>query len=133
MADTIMRPETVFAQVSREARAEDDVLLALFATTRPEKFGMVRMDPDGYVREIVDKPRQTDLTHMWGCIIWRPRFTEYLHESVCKGVSDFANIMNGAIEAGMCFRGVIMEGGTYIDLGTYEEIAEMEHAFLRGA
>ena len=34
------------------------------------------------VTAIVDKPAQTDLTEMWGCIIWRPRFTEHLHELV---------------------------------------------------
>ena len=90
---------------------------------------MVRMDEDGRVQEIDDKPLQTDLTEMWGCIIWRPRFTEYLHESVCNGIGDFAMIMNKALADGMQFRGVAMPAGTYIDLGTYEEIIEMDHHF----
>lgn len=131
MADTIMQPEDVFARAYAQAMPDDDVILALFATTRPEKFGMVRTKPDGRVLEIVDKPRSTDLTHMWGCIIWRPRFTEHLHDAVRNEVSDFARIMNSAMEAGMRFRGVPMEGGTYVDLGTYEEIAAMDQALLR--
>lgn len=129
MADTIMRPENVFAQAYRAVQDDDDVILALFPTERPEKFGMVRTGPDGSVVEILDKPQQTDLTYMWGCIIWRPNFTEYLHESVCEGMSDFAQIMNSAREAGLRFRGIHMGGGTYIDLGTYEEIMEIDHRF----
>lgn len=129
MADTIMQPESVFTHAYSQAHGDDDVILALFPTERPEKFGMVRMDHDGRVVEIVDKPRQTDLTYMWGCIIWRPSFTEYLHSAVAQGVADFAQIMNSAIQNGMSFRGVCMQGGTYIDLGTYEEIVEMDHRF----
>lgn len=129
MADTIMQPETVFTDVLRAAHEDDDVILALFPTTRPEKFGMVGIDEDGLVIEIVDKPKQTHLTHMWGCIVWRPRFTELLHEAVCKGVGDFAQIMNDARAAGLRFRGAPMPAGVYIDLGTYEEIMEMDHRF----
>jgi dTDP-glucose pyrophosphorylase len=129
MADTIMQPEEVFGYAHQTACPEDDVILALFTTNRPEKFGMVRLGHDSQVLEIVDKPRQTDLSLMWGCIIWRPRFTEYLHARVCEGVSDFAKIMNSAIEEGLRFRGVPMEGGAYIDLGTYDEILEMDRRF----
>lgn len=129
MADTIMQPTDVFARALDEADSEDDVILILFPTKRPEKFGMVRMDGDGRVQEIIDKPQETDLTEMWGCIVWRPRFGDYLHESVSKGVGDFAEIMNSALSKGMRFRGVRVVDGTYIDLGTYEEIVEMDHRF----
>jgi glucose-1-phosphate thymidylyltransferase len=91
---------------------------------------MVRLDQHDRVLEIVDKPRQTDLTRMWGCIVWRPRFTEFLHDAVERqGISDFAQIMNNAIKEGLCFRGAHITNGTYIDLGTYEEIMEMDQRF----
>ncbi len=127
MADTIMQPKEVFARALSAAQPQDDVVLALFPTDRPEKFGMVRLAADCSVVEISDKPRRTDLTEMWGCIIWRPRFTEYLHAAVCEGRSDFAEIMNSAIQAGLNFRGVPLPHSTYIDLGTYEEIMELDH------
>lgn len=130
MADTIMQPENVFGCAHEASDPSDDVILVLFSTARPEKFGMVRMDPNQRVLEIVDKPSQTDLTEMWGCIIWRSQFTEYLHECVNKhGISDFARIMNNAIADGLRFRGVHMAEGVYIDLGTYEEIMELDHRF----
>jgi hypothetical protein len=91
---------------------------------------MVKVGDDMRVLEIIDKPSKTDLTEMWGCILWRPRFTEYLHARVCdEGISDFARIMNDAIAAGMKFRGIHMKDGTYIDLGTYEEIADLDKKY----
>ncbi|NSW52313.1 MAG: NTP transferase domain-containing protein [Anaerolineae bacterium] len=133
MADTIMRPHNVFATAFQHMLENDDVMLVLFDTERPEKFGMVEVDMDGCVQRIVDKPKQTLLTRMWGCIVWRPRFTEYLHDSVqSKGFSDFARIMNEAIQEGFNFRGVHIAQGTYIDLGTYDEIMEMDRQFREG-
>jgi glucose-1-phosphate thymidylyltransferase len=127
MADTIIRPTDVFSRALAAAEADDDVILALFNTHHPGKFGMVRVDEDSRVVEIIDKPISTDLKEMWGCIIWCHRFTEYLHECVHhQRISDFAKIMNGAIAAGMRFRGVHIVGGVYIDLGTYEEIMELD-------
>ena len=130
MADTIMQPRDVFARAHDAAEPNDDAILVLFATNHPEKFGMVRRGPDQRVLEIVDKPQVTDLTEMWGCIIWRHRFTEYLHECVRqKGISDFARIMNRAISDGLHFRGVHIQDGVYIDLGTYEEIMELDRRY----
>jgi dTDP-glucose pyrophosphorylase len=103
--------------------------LGLFDTDRPEKFGMVQLGHDDHVLEIVDKPKDTHLSQMWGCIVWRPSFTDHLHSCVCQGVSDFALIINSAITRGMRVRGVRMSSGTYLDLGTYDEIVEMDRRF----
>lgn len=130
MADTLMHPCDVFARAYQSACPKDDVILALFSTARPEKFGMVKTDHELRILEIVDKPAKTSLTEMWGCMIWRPTFTEYLHDCVChRGISDFAKIMNGAITSGMKFRGIHMKNGTYIDLGTYEEISDLDKKY----
>jgi glucose-1-phosphate thymidylyltransferase len=130
MADTIMRPDNVFGYAFREADPDADVILVLFPTERPEKFGMVQTDENGKVIQIVDKPSQTHLKEMWGSIIWRPRFTEYLHQCVHEeNISDFALIMNNAIKAGFNFRAVPILDGVYIDLGTYEEIMELDRRF----
>jgi glucose-1-phosphate thymidylyltransferase len=130
MADTIMQPVNVFSMGFNRALPKDDVILVCFSTSRPEKFGMVQMDQNNRVLKIIDKPKETDLTAMWGCIIWRPRFTEYLHDCVrTSGISDFAEIMNNAIEEGFNFRGVHILDGVYIDLGTYEEIMELDRRY----
>lgn len=127
MPDTIMQPDHVFDTVYKAATPADDVLLALFRTKRPEKFGMVRQGENGRVLEIMDKPRQTDLIYMWGCIIWRPRFTEHLHQCVQEGIGDFAHIMNLAITTGLQFSSICFADGSFIDLGTYDEIMALDH------
>ena len=130
MADTIMQPKNVFRQAYSAAEVDDDVILVLFSTDNPMKFGMVSMDSEQRVLEIVDKPQKTDLKEMWGCIIWRPRFTEHLHECILqKEICDFAQVMNSGIEAGLRFRGVHIKDGVYIDLGTYEEILELDRRY----
>ena len=127
MADTIMHPKDVYRQAWQAAEPEDDVVLVLFRTENPEKFGMVRYDSEGRVLGIVDKPKKTELTEMWGCILWKPAFTKYLHKCVSEqGISDFAQIMNNAINDGLRFRGVRMVDGVYIDLGTYQEIMDLD-------
>jgi glucose-1-phosphate thymidylyltransferase len=127
MADTIVAPQDVFAQAWASAEEQDDVVMILFPTNRPEKFGMVRLDGANRVLEIVDKPQETALTLMWGCILWRPRFTEHLHECVRRhGTSDFAAILNQAIAGGMRVRAFPVADGSYMDLGTYEEIRELD-------
>jgi len=130
MADTLMQPRDIFQRVYRAACPEDDVLFGMFTTEHPEKFGMVKIDDGNRVLAVDDKPQNTDLTEMWGCIVWRPVFTEFLHECVnAEGISDFAKIMNDAIARGMCFRGIHLKDGTYIDLGTYEEIADLDKKY----
>jgi glucose-1-phosphate thymidylyltransferase len=127
MADTIIEPTDVFRRLLEAAQPEDTVVLGLFPVARPEKFGMVDFDQQGVVRRIVDKPAQTTLQFAWGCIIWRPEFTEHLHGSLSQQhIADFALIMNNAIDQGMPFRGIVLPGGKYSDLGTYEEIVELD-------
>jgi len=102
------------------------MVLCLFPTQYPEKLGMVCHD-GVLVRKIVDKPRQTDLTHMWGCMVWSPRFTEHLH--TCQQeqhIMDFATVMNLAIQQGYRLRAFQVDEGDFIDLGTYEESMELD-------
>jgi glucose-1-phosphate thymidylyltransferase len=129
MADTIMTPNNLFRLALDAGQPDDDVIMGLFRTERPEKFGMAGMDKDGLVFQIIDKPAQTDLEYMWGFIIWRPNFTEHLNRYIAeKKVGDFALIMNAAIQAGLQFRGVKIDG-TFADLGTYDEISELEKKY----
>lgn len=129
MADTVMAPVDVFRQTLDGGQADDEVILGLYPTERPEKFGMVQLAEDNRTLQIVDKPAQTELEYMWGLIVWRSKFTEHLNKCVTEqGIGDFALIMNTAIEAGQQFRGVPLDG-TFADLGTYDEISELEKRY----
>jgi glucose-1-phosphate thymidylyltransferase len=123
MADTIMEPVNVFSRAYGDAGGGEDAVLGLFPSDEPQKFGAVRLDAGGSVVQIEDKQKNTQLTEIWGFIIWRPKFTEYLQRCVREGTSDFCEIMNSAITGEkMVFRGHRVEAGKYLDLGTYQDI-----------
>lgn len=126
MADTIITPINIYQMLMESASSTDDVLLGIFPTDRPEKGALVRMDNNGRVFRIDDKPKNPDMKSTWGVIIWRPRFTNYLKSQIDSGVYDFAQIMNNAIQAGLNFHGKFLPDATYSDLGTYDEIVELE-------
>ncbi|MFO0680451.1 MAG: sugar phosphate nucleotidyltransferase [Sandaracinus sp.] len=127
MADTILRPVDAFRVLMEKSSKDDDVVLGLFRVARPEKFGMVRYDGEGRVIAVDDKPKQTDLVHAWGCIAWRPRFTEHLRTCVRdRNMGDFAEIMNTGFREGLRGRGVVYENGHFADMGTFDEYLETQ-------
>jgi glucose-1-phosphate thymidylyltransferase len=128
MADTIIQPKSIFKNALEQAAPGDDAILCLFSTEHPEKVGIVQRE-GAYISKIIDKPKQTNLTEMWGCMIWKPKFTEFLHVSIKKGIMDFARIMNMAIDSGLKFKGIYSENSSYLDLGTYQEIIELDKHF----
>jgi glucose-1-phosphate thymidylyltransferase len=127
MADTIILPENGIQKLYENFLNNDsDITLGLFLTDCPQKFGMV-VSSEGYdVSEIIDKPTTSDLKFMWGCIAWNPRFTEFLRDQVENGESDLASILNHAISSGLIIRGFVVPSGRYYDLGTYEEIMQID-------
>jgi dTDP-glucose pyrophosphorylase len=131
MADTILRPKDIFRRLEEASQPDDDLMLGLFRVDRPEKFGMVSYGPDRAVLRIDDKPKQTTLVHAWGCIAWRPRFTEHLHRCVSdRDMGDFADIMNLAIAEGLKARAVVFDDGHFADMGTFDEYLATQKWYL---
>lgn len=127
MPDTIIQPHGVFRAALEQFTNDTDLFLCLFPTNAPQKFGMVRFATDQRVTEIIDKPQHTDLEYMWGCMIWGPRFTELLHRTIGDAqILDFAQVMNRAIQDGFVVRAKQIDGGNFIDLGTYDEIMALD-------
>jgi len=122
MADTIMTPRNVFRRMLEGAKG--DVVLGLYRTEHPERFDMVQVDEDGCALQVINKPPQSDLQYMWGCIVWRPPFTEHLHACVQKRMG-LADVLTLAIREGMRVDTVLIEDGSYADLGTYDEILKL--------
>lgn len=134
MADTIMTPKNVFSFLLEREEQDIDVIMGLYDTNHPENFGMVELDEGGTVLQIVDKPTQTELRYMWGLIVWGDVFSYHLHQCVANepGIG-FDKVMNLGISRGLKFNGVRIENGTYTDLGTYDQIVELErkHGVVR--
>mgnify|MGYP003681893235 CR=1 FL=1 len=125
MADTIMSPRNVFDLGLLSMNDSTDLMLCLFPTITPENFGMVSFDVNGNVNKVFDKPKNTNLEYMWGCMIWRPRFSDYLWEKVYnERIGDFSKIINFAIQDKICIKSTIIKDGKFQDLGTQEQITK---------
>lgn len=126
MPDTIIFPTDVFKEAFYQLGENHDGILCLFKTDRPEKSGMVNTDGSQVV-EVIDKPLKTDLEWMWGCIIWKPVFSEFLHSSIHdQNCFEFGTILNNAIKEGLKLSSVKFHRGKYLDLGTYEDVVRVE-------
>jgi glucose-1-phosphate thymidylyltransferase len=130
MPDTYVHPTDSMAQMLAKMGG-DDLLLGLFPTDKPHKFGMVRMN-GSRVYEIIDKPSKTNLRLMWGIILWSPRFSDFFHDRMRRDETDFATVMNSAVAEKLDVRAIEIAGGRYIDFGTYDDLVQAE-AFIRSA
>ena len=128
MPDTIVQPDNAFEiALKRHRQTSSDLTLGLFPTATPQKFGMVEFDENDRVLSTIDKPKSSDLTHMWGFACWSDRFTELLHEFTTKNTGAtkelvLGDVFNLALDRGMRVSSVRFDAGKYIDIGTAAEL-----------
>ncbi len=135
MPDTVIQPpDAVGELLEAHRRRSADLTLGLFATARPWKFGMIGVDATGRVTTHVDKPAKTDLTLMWGLAVWEPSFTDLIH-ALCRHNAPtkgrepiLGDAIDEALARGLSVWGHRFEPGFYMDIGTYDEIVEAQHA-----
>ena len=137
--DIIIHPEDAFVRLAeQQVKADADIVLGLFPADRPHKVDMVALDNDYRVEEIHIKPPNTHLTYTWLIAVWTPRFTHFMHQYILNGdcsdgnsVSSNASkreelfmghVIQAAIEKGLSVDNVRFPHGTYIDIGTREDL-----------
>ena len=126
MPDTLITPkETLAKLVAHHQQQNADITLGLFPTDTPYKFGMVELDENGRIIQFVDKPSQTNLKLMWGCAVWSPKFTRFMHHYLINLQTPnkeivLSDLFAAALEAGHHFSSFQMKNGHYHDIGTPE-------------
>ncbi len=131
--DILFQPEDAFIRILARLDASNaDVVLGLFPTNQPHKAGMVDFDDTGKVRLIIEKPRESDLRYMWGIAIWTPAFTEFMHEYLIhlKAKSNLlqqpelpiGDVIQAAITQGLRVEAEAFPDGTYLDIGTPDDL-----------
>jgi glucose-1-phosphate thymidylyltransferase len=113
--------------LARHRTTEADVTLGIFPTDHPHKLCPVKLDPDGHVLSMTDKPTHTDIMNTWGCACWSPRFSEYMHNylaSIAPPSNEvvLADVFQAAIASGLAVHGPFFETGDYIDIGTPDDL-----------
>lgn len=140
--DILFTPDDVFVQLlRRHHRTNADLVLGLYPAHDHRAMDMVRVEATGRVTELLLKPPHTDLNHAWVCAVWGPTFTQFLHDFVpsdearqCRrqkenpidpqGDLPVGAVIQAAIRKGLRVEGVTFPTGTYIDIGTPEDLAK---------
>lgn len=128
-----------------------DVVLGLFPTKQPEKVGVVDFDQAGVVRGIYEKSSFTHLPYMWAIAAWQPTFSDFLNEFVRDRTQSLigsqipqhlttlpsyvetpiGDVIQAALEAGLRVEAEPFAQGSYLDIGTPENLANaiQQHPF----
>lgn len=128
MPDTIIEPANAFSLLLDFHLSEKaDLTLGLFGTDTPSKFGMVKTDRENNVVETIDKPQETALKWMWGCACWNHDFYKLLVDYVKthppgNKENILGDVFNAAIKGGMKVKGLPLPEGSYLDIGTADEL-----------
>ncbi len=131
--DILFEPQDAFTQILKRLEASNaDVVLGLFPTDKPYKAGMVDFDDTGKVISIIEKPPESDLRFMWGIAVWKPEFTEFLHEYLIAVKEDInlsklpeipiGNVIQAAISKGLRVEAEAFADGSYLDIGTPDDL-----------
>lgn len=143
--DILFTPDDAYTfLLKRLFTGKSDIVLGLFPTDQPEKVGVVDYDATGRVTAILEKSSRTDLPYMWAIAVWKPSFTKFLHEFVqirldavlgdrvpqwLASLPEMAEIPIGdviqaAIHQGFHVEAEVFEDGSYLDIGTPENLAQ---------
>ncbi len=127
MPDTIFFPQNAFQILLQDyIQSGADVVLGLFPTQKPHKFGMVDFDQEDNFLYTIDKPASCDLKYMWGIACWGSKFSQFIDRYIqeTKAPSEFilSAIFQAAFEAEMKIKVTPFENGQYLDIGTPEDL-----------
>lgn len=126
--DILFEPKDAFARLLEHRRTSTaEVILGLFPTDRCEKTDMVELGAGNRVQKLVIKQADRGLCFTWSIALWNPRFMDFLCEFTHRhreGENELwvGNVIQAAIEEGFGIEGVAFPEGSYLDIGTPEDL-----------
>lgn len=139
--DIIFEPKDAFIKIAnRLLDTRADIVLGLFPAINPQKMDMVELDGDGRVKGIQIKPTQSVCKYTWILAAWKYSFTRFIHDFVRRHEQKLAesgidqempasselfigDVIQSALNSGLEIDNVIFDQGSYIDIGTPEDMA----------
>jgi len=146
--DIVFQPEDALkVMVEKKNQSHADIVLGLFKANNPEKVDMIEFSDSGNVKKIIIKPDKTDLIYTWLLAVWTSSFTKFIQEYLSGHEGDLlynknsdigkkndeiyiGNIIQKAIEAGLNVESVKFTDGSYIDIGTMEDLKKAMKLYL---
>lgn len=138
--DILFQPKDTFKHLlARQARQQADVVVGVVPFDAPYKGGMVDFDADGHVRQVIEKPSESNLKHSWFVAVWAPTFTEFMHQFLENIKTAYAqddqmgnsqlikevplgDVIQAAIDQGLRVEAELFSEGKYLDIGTPNDL-----------
>lgn len=132
--DILFQPTDAYVRLlARQAEADADLALGLFLAHQPHKMDMVDLDQDGRLLRVTIKPLHSHLRYTWIIAVWAHRFTHFMHDFVAaqkkihregdgKPELHLGDVIQAAIQERLRIENIIFDGGSYIDIGTPEDL-----------
>jgi glucose-1-phosphate thymidylyltransferase len=129
MPDTVIEPLDFLknALEYHNKNHNSDVTLGCFKTDNPTSVSVVEFDGE-LITNVIEKPKETNLDHMWGMMVWNPIFSENLNEFCLTskpkaGVKELylSDALFPLIEKNKVYS-FTCENSYYRDLGTFKEL-----------
>ncbi len=138
--DILIEPENSYSKLSDKlVHGESDIVLGIFPVSSYMKWDMVEFDKNNRLKNIVIKQDRPDLKFGWTNAIWKPTFTEFMHqylkEFIMKNPDGMLRLQNkstrelyvgdiiqDAIKKGLTVDYVKFENGRSVDLGTPDDL-----------
>ena len=116
--------------VEQQSISDADVSLGLVPAKHPSTDDTVDFDDKGEVRDLIVCPSESALRYSWCIALWRPAFTEFLHDLVKdkKGLSSqgpelsVGYTIKAVINAGLHVEALVLNERPYVDIGTPEQL-----------
>lgn len=140
--DIMLEPSDIFRQLlGRLESGRSEIVLGLFPAGQDcQSRDMIEYDSNGRVVEVILKPDSTHLEYGWACAVWTPTFTEFLHRFMrseemknevgfgggrqidAQGDLPVGAVIRAAVQHGIPMECVPFSNGTYIDIGTLNDL-----------
>lgn len=129
--DILFSPDDGFVRLQKKIETTGaDVVLGLFPANKPEKTDMVDTDANNNVLNIIIKPEQTSLKLTWGIAVWKPAFSQYLHDYLAmqqRKETDpelhIGHVIQAAINNGMSVVAETVSNTAFLDIGTLDDLS----------
>lgn len=134
--DCLFEPNDAFLRLrERQAATGADLVLGLFPLHPTQTVNLVEVDADGRVHAVLLAPAQTARRLTWIMAVWTPAVTHFFHAAVAsdaakrgdgaaRGELFVGDVFQAAIDAGLHVNSVVFEEGTYLDIGTPENLLQ---------
>lgn len=132
--DILFEPGDVFKPLlERQSISNAGVVLAVFPVQDYEHHHLVDMDDAGRITQVLLTRDRTLSRYSWVAAVWSYEFTRFLHRIVADHLNEIRlngaqnewhvpDVIQAAIDEGMYVDSVVFEGGTYLDIGTPENL-----------